>query len=101
MILVRQEEAEVKQVLTPWIRVVRQEARRGETHPSDYATIYGLDVVHRAHLDTYLEQSLRPFFDLFVSRATRHDQVLASGKGFAPNMARDPTNIEAGLRPRA
>lgn len=75
-------EDENKAVLLPWVRVVRHETtdrrerqRRGK--------LFAIDVVHKAFLQTYLDEHLFPFVETFSSVVARHRESLVSGSGSA------------------
>ncbi len=86
--------------LTPWVRVLRHHPIEAE-HKFDRSACYGIDVVHRAFLETYLEKHLLPFASDFGALVLKHNKVLAKMKGFASGLGKNSWNdIEGRLRPR-
>lgn len=90
--------------MTPWVRVVRHEARtnvpEGHGPFADPSEFYGIDVVHRAFLETYLDSQVLPFADLLKERVMAHQEELLTGTGFAPGLANErPPDVGAVLRP--
>ena len=84
----------------PWVRVLRQEATEGD-HPFERSRVHALDLVHRAFLAEYLNGHVRPYADLLGERVRKHHEVLATGRGFVPNMGSGSwRGTEARLRPR-
>lgn len=98
MVLAKTDGTTVETELKPWIRVVRHdyyEDQDGEhTH-----RLCALDVVHVDFLDTYINDHLMPFASEFSSRAVRHQEELATGKGFAAGLeANSHTDIESRMK---
>jgi hypothetical protein len=85
--------------LTPWVRVVRNEAVEAD-HSMDRVQSFGVDVVHRSFFDTYLQQHAIPFAREFARLAQKHHIELATGGGFVSGMRADSLNIEPRLRPK-
>ena len=67
-----------KPVLTPWVRVLRQEAHRDRHAISNYV-YYVVDVVHVDFFDEFLCTHLMPFLDEFASRTQQQSAVLLGG----------------------
>lgn len=85
----------------PWVRVLRHEPSLQKGSPRDYwGAISALDFIHKDFLSSYLEYSVVPFMSEFQKRVQRHDEELATGRGFIAGMgATSPLDIEAALRP--
>lgn len=80
MLLVEDPERPGDPVMTPWVRVRRQEARSQERSYDMYAW-YGIDVVHTAFFETYLESHLLPYASDFGNAlVTNSDIVLHGGE---------------------
>jgi hypothetical protein len=76
--------------LTPWVRVIRHEAGQAELprwHPTR-DKFFAIEIVHKDFLQDYLDNHLLPFYKRFSERVNRHQDCLASGKGFAGQMER-------------
>ena len=73
--------------LTPWIRVLRHEYME-EAEKFERDRIWAIDIIHKDFLSVYLDSHLIPFAKRFSERALRHDNELATGKGFVPALAR-------------
>lgn len=99
MVGVRVTDQGCRMALLPWVRIARHEPCEGE-HPFLRTHTFGIDVVHRDYLKTYLDDQVTPFADEFAARALRHAQVLADSRGFAAGMSADGMQgIESRLRP--
>jgi hypothetical protein len=79
MVLVEKPEAASTPVLSPWVRVVRQEVSQDRTSLVHYA----VDVVHYAFLNQYVNRHLLPFADSFAEHTYQMREVLLRG-GIAP-----------------
>src|SRR5262249_39607807 len=81
MIVVDVRPQSTKMRLAPWIRVLRRvedhEARPVGALPPTIA----IDFVHRAFLRRYL-RAAEAYADVFASRALRHAEAIAAGRGF-------------------
>lgn len=83
-----------------WQRLWRHEPLSDVGHAYEGEST-AIDVVHRAYLDTYINEHLLPFAELFGERVLRHGDELASGKGFVSGMnKRTDREVEPLLRPR-
>lgn len=98
MIGARTTEGSCKLSLVPWVRVLRHagESKPHEKYPRDW---FGIDIVHRDFLGTYIEKLLLPFAQQFVDVALKHHEVVASGKGFARELVTHFWDIEHRLKP--
>jgi hypothetical protein len=84
-----------------WYRIWRHEPLAGDQFLAHHGEASAIDVVHKEFLPVYLEEHLLPFADRFAELALRHDEVLATAKGFVPGLGRGPRlDIEADLEPR-
>lgn len=83
MILVESPELASEPVLTPWIRIVRQEASKG-AHLEPYR-YYAIDAVHIDFLDEYLKNYLLPFAEEYGRRAVEFENILMNG-GEVPDL---------------
>lgn len=87
-----------KNKLLPWVRVARHQPLNGE-HSSERGTVFGVDVVHKDFLSTYIDQHVMPFVNAFAKLALKHHHVLADAKGFVTGMGKDSwINIEPRLQ---
>lgn len=71
--------------LLPWVRVFRHEFKSG-SHWLDRRRFLSLDAVHWAYFDKYLQEHLLPFAREFSRRVKDHPDVIATGKGYAPDL---------------
>jgi hypothetical protein len=86
--------------LAPWARVVRHEYLDGHEW-WDRTRWFAIDVVHKDYLPEYVDRHVMPFAKRFAERALRHQDELATGLAFAPDMGKDSwTNLEGRLQPR-
>lgn len=95
--------ARENQVLTavPWVRVIRHEYD-SEAERFDRDQLLVIDVVHRAFLDSYLDDHAVPFARRFAERVLRHPTELATGEAFAAGMGNQSgTEIESRMQPRS
>ncbi len=83
MFLVESQERPSDPILTPWVRVVRQEANPDSIRlPRD--RFHSVDVIHIDYLDEVIRQHILPFADEFGRRAVKlsdvtvHDGVVAN-----------------------
>ena len=87
-------------MLLPWVRVVRHE----DDEILDWShrkRLFAIDIVHKDFLQNYLDKYVFSFAEKFSKLAIKHQQVLASGKGFVKGMGKDGRhNIEQRLQPR-
>lgn len=80
-----------------WVRVLRHETFGKRRRHFD-ERVLAIDVVHASFLGKYLDDCVSPFARLFGERTLKHQEELASGKGFAPGMGRNCwTDIEGRL----
>jgi hypothetical protein len=85
--------------LIPWVRILRHEYISNNEH-WDRSKIWAIDVVHKDYFSVYLNDYLLPFADRLAKLALRHQQVLASGRGFVAGMGKNwATKIESRLSP--
>jgi hypothetical protein len=84
MILVESPERSSDPVLSPWVRIVRQEARPHSERrgPSRF---YGVDAIHVDYFDEVLHKHLMPAAEEFASRAVQLAEVLFQG-GEVPSL---------------
>lgn len=69
--------------MSPWIRVVRQEAIKDKNE--GFWRHYVIDCVHRDYLTIFVHQHLLPFAENFAERAASVDGLLADGKAGVPD----------------
>jgi hypothetical protein len=69
--------------MSPWVRVVRQEAIREKDQ--GFWRHYVIDCVHRGYLTTFVHQYLLPFAEQFAERAASVDTLLSDGKASVPD----------------
>jgi hypothetical protein len=100
MLATRIQENKTSLSLTPWVRLVRNEA----VDPApfyDRIQTFGMDVVHKSFFDKYLQQHAIPCALQFTPLAIKHQVELATGLGSASGMGRDGwKSIEPRLKPR-
>lgn len=72
-------------IYLPWIRVLRHETDNTQLWV-DREKMYAIDIVHKDFFNIYIEQHLLPFAEKFSSLVLKHQNVIASGKGFAKGM---------------
>lgn len=70
--------------MSPWIRVVRQEATE-ERHFMSWR-YYVVDFVHRAYLTTFVRQNLQHFAQQFMQRVSAGEKLLRDRKALVPNL---------------
>jgi hypothetical protein len=78
IILVESPHAASNPILTPWIRVMRQETDADVNSWHAYRH-YGIEMVHIDYLDTFINQHLKPFADEFGRRCIQMANVLMDG----------------------
>jgi len=76
MLLVETPQTSRDPVASPWLRIVRQEAREGD---QGWYRWDAIDAVHIGFLDAYLSDHLLPFLRTFASRVVRQKDVLRQG----------------------
>jgi hypothetical protein len=81
MLLVEDPDRVTDPLLTPWVRVVRQETRLDQKRYRTPLKYYVVDVVHVDYFETFLHKHLMPFFDMFSSRVMQKSNILVSGEG--------------------
>jgi hypothetical protein len=69
--------------MTPWVRVVRQEAIKEKDQ--GFWRHYVIDCVHRGYVTTFVQEHLLPFAEQFAERAATVDALLAEGKVCVPD----------------
>ena len=83
--------------LIPWVRVIRHEY----FEDADWwqsSKLMAVDVVHKDFFQQYLQKHVLPFASHFAALTIKHQQLLATGKGFAVGMEENGTrNIESRL----
>lgn len=88
-------------LMVPWVRIPRHRGMEGVRSYEHRRNVYGLDVVHVAFLDTYIEQHLLPFAGDLSTSALKHHVELADGQGFVAGMGKHwYDDIEARIVPR-
>ncbi|MFC8688777.1 hypothetical protein [Brevibacillus porteri] len=75
----------------PWVRVLRHEHEEGKRN-KQRGKHYVIDVVHKDYFNTYIDQHLMPFANIFGKLALKHARVLANGKGTIKGMNNTPLN---------
>ncbi len=70
--------------MTPWVRVVRQEAIKEKNE--GFWRHYVVDCVHRGYLNNYVQEHLLPFAEQFAQRAASIDGLLAEGAVAVPSL---------------
>jgi hypothetical protein len=70
--------------LSPWIRIVRQEASI-EAHKRA-TRFYAIDVIHRDYLRQFVDNKLLPFAEFFAERAMKQHLVLATKRGYVKDL---------------
>jgi hypothetical protein len=78
MVLVESPDRASDPILTPWVRVVRQEAQPDHNDRIRF-NWYAIDAVHMGFFETYLTKHLLPLADEFAQRAVRQENVLRHG----------------------
>lgn len=77
MLLVEAPSKAADPILTPWIRVLRLEAKRDQKHESH--TYFGIDFVHGDALEWFTNEKLMPFAQEFARRAISLEKVWKKG----------------------
>jgi hypothetical protein len=94
--------------LLPRVRVVRHQPLDHEhkvekprwCNWTEKGQTFGIDVVHKDYLETYVRQHALPFAEEFAKRALKHAEVLADSRGFVPGMGANAwREIESCLQP--
>lgn len=99
MVGVRLTDSGTETELLPWVRVSRHQPSKA-AHKNERSKVFGIDVVHRDYLRTYLDEHVKPFADEFSKLVLKHPDVLAEARGFVPGMGENSwTEIESRLRP--
>jgi hypothetical protein len=70
--------------MTPWVRLVRQEAIKEKNQ--GFWRHYVIDCVHRGYVTTFVQERLLPFAEQFAERAASIDALLAEGKAGVPDL---------------
>lgn len=84
--------------LLPWVRVVRHQPCRGN-NKFERSNVFGIDIVHKEYLATYVEQHVNPFAKEFSQLAIKHAHVLSEARGFVTSMGKNSfTEIEPRLQ---
>jgi hypothetical protein len=100
MVGVRITEKGEERILLPWVRVMRHESYENEDW-TKRSSLYAVEIIHKDFLGQYLEKHLFPFARVFPELALRHQDEIASGKGFVPGLQKDSwTDIEKRMQPR-
>ncbi|MFH1702123.1 MAG: hypothetical protein ABIB41_01660 [Nitrospirota bacterium] len=82
-------------VLLPWVRVLRHQPPLKEDEMQHRMNTFAIDVIHKDFLNIYIHSHLMPFAAEFSRLALKHQNVLASNKGFVSGMGKNPwKNIE-------
>jgi hypothetical protein len=84
--------------LTPWIRVVRHEARENEDDTERHKS-FAIDVVHKDFFDSFISDHILPFAERFSQLAIEHHVELASGQAFLAGKPTSGIDIETRLKP--
>lgn len=100
MIGVRSQEKSNNLVLLPWVRVLRHEYFE-DPYSIDKSKVFAIDIVHKDFFQQYLDNHVLPFAKEFAKRVIKHQEVVATGKGFVSGMARvGGEDIESRLEPK-
>jgi hypothetical protein len=78
MILVESPHRASAPVLTPWVRVLRQESIEDPKSLSRFR-YYAIDLVHIEYFDTFLREKLLPLAKVFGSRVAKMGEILQHG----------------------
>jgi hypothetical protein len=78
MLLVESPDLAKDPVMTPWVRVVRQEAAT-ESNSWQRYRYYGIDVVHIGYFDAFIREHVMPAATEFSARALKMSDVLLRG----------------------
>jgi hypothetical protein len=86
----------------PWIRILRHEPSREAGFLGHRGNLFAIDVIHKDFLSDFLDSWLMPFALRFQELAWKHDEVLATGKGFVPGLGQRERveQLEEYLTPR-
>jgi hypothetical protein len=85
--------------LIPWVRVLRHEYLK-DAEKWDRSKLLALDVIHKDFLQLYIENHVLPFAKTFGALALKHQEILATGKGFAKGMGKNSWgDIESRIEP--
>jgi hypothetical protein len=77
---------------------VRHQPSNG-VHKYDRSQVYGIDIIHKEYLGTYVDQHVMPFANEFSRLVLKHPDVLANARGFVSGMGENSwTNIEPRLQ---
>ena len=99
MVGVRLTDAGTETEILPWVRVVRHQPYQGDSKV-DRNRVFGIDIVHKEFLGTYVETHVKPFAEEFSRLALKHAHELADARGFVPSMGENSwTDIEGRLQP--
>jgi hypothetical protein len=85
-------------VLTPWIRVVRHEAKDNDDYFKRYES-YAIDVVHKDFFESFVSDHALPFAERFSEVAIKHHVELATGQAFLEGEPTSSIKIETRLKP--
>lgn len=98
MVGVRLTDSGTKSELLPWVRVVRHQPCDG-SNKYDSSQVFGIDIVHKEYLRTYIDQHVMPFANEFSRLVLKHPDVLADARGFVAGMGENSwTDIEPRLQ---
>ncbi|MBB1259386.1 hypothetical protein [Streptomyces alkaliterrae] len=100
MVAARTTEAGTELELTPWCRLFRHEPETQDAFVPHVGRTAAIDVVHKGFFRDYLLDHLIPFAEKVSTRILRHNEIFATGKGFAPGMDKNSRErIYERLRP--
>lgn len=86
-------------ILLPWIRVIVHQPDNIPTFAHN-DNVFAIDIIHKDFLDEYINNHVLPFSARLSKLIFKHQQVLATNKGFVSNMnGVNPLKIENHLRP--
>lgn len=88
MVGVRLTDSGIKAELLPWVRVVRHQPSDG-FNKYDSSRVFGIDIVHKEYLRTYIDQHVMPFANEFSRLVLKHPDVLADARGFVAGMGKN------------
>lgn len=85
LILVDEPGSSIDPMLTPWVRVVRQEANPNRKTSEPWYRHYVVDVVHASYFNEFIAQHLMPFAREFSDRAIKQGPILLT-RGIVDNL---------------
>lgn len=74
-----------EQEMIPWVRVFRHESYEHENW-WERKKLFAIDIVHEDFVDEFVSKKLMPFAQEFSEKIIKHQQIVATGKGFAKGL---------------